>query len=355
MPGTCPCETREEGGRQVRSDEGKRLEGANLSHLHAVLVHERPDCVLDLLRALRAQDPDSAILLYNGGSNASLLSGMPLEELRVQAHPSPRPMRWGRLHGFAIDCMRHALAHIPFDAMTMVGSDQMPLRRGWPEAVAAALAADPADGLHSSEPARQGIDSRIDPVRTLMVKRALWTPLLRRLPGGEAAFRHWTFWPGTVFTREAASALVALFDGDAELSAILAPGQSWATEEVLPTLVAALGFRIGRTPAATRWVQFRRAWTPAGVEGACANPADFWLHLVPRRIGYPLRVVLRGTCAPPFPGLLRTPSILVAMLPVEGWLIKAKADRQFIEGWRQSAERLRRHVTATGPGAPLWA
>ena len=42
-------------------------------HCYCLLVHERPDCVLDLLRSLRAHDPDSAILLDNGGSDLQVL------------------------------------------------------------------------------------------------------------------------------------------------------------------------------------------------------------------------------------------------------------------------------------------
>jgi hypothetical protein len=138
-----------------------------MTHLYAVLVHESPDCILDLLRALREHDPESHILLYNGGTDEQLLSGLPLEDLRVHAHLAPRPMRWSMLHGFALDCMRYALAQLPFQAMTIVDSDQMPLRPGWSAAVGASFAADQRLGLLSSEPTRQYADTKIDPVRTL--------------------------------------------------------------------------------------------------------------------------------------------------------------------------------------------
>ena len=298
-----------------------------MTHLYAVLVHESPDCILDLLRALRKQDPESHILLYNGGTDAQLLAGLPLDELCVHAHPTPRPMRWGTLHGFALDCMRHALAQLPFQAMTIVDSDQMPLRPGWSAAVAAMLAAEPRLGLLSSEPARQYADTKIDPVHTLYAERDLWLPLLRRLPGGEAAFAHWTFWPGTVFTRDAAAALVQIFDTDAELHAILAQSGAWATEEVLlPTLVAALGFGIGRTPTAMRWVQFRRTFAPAEAEAARADPTAFWIHPVTRTLNDPLRIALRPAVAPPQAGLLRSLPIIAAMQRVEGWLTEPEAD-----------------------------
>ena len=298
-----------------------------MPHLYAILVHESPDCILDLLRALRQHDPESHILLYNGGTDAQLLSGLPLEDLRVHTYPAPRPMRWGTLHGFALDCMRYALAKLPFQAMTIVDSDQMPLRAGWSAAVGATLAADPRLGLLSSEPTRQYADTKIDPVRTLYAERDLWLPLLRRLPGGEAAFAHWTFWPGTVFTRDAAAALVQVFDTDAELHAILAQSGAWATEEVLlPTLVAALGFGIGRSPTAMRWVQFRRTFAPAEAEAARADPTAFWIHPVTRTLNDPLRIALRPAVAPPQAGLLRSLPIIAAMQKVEGWLTEPEAD-----------------------------
>ncbi|MCP3064466.1 hypothetical protein LXT21_37405 [Myxococcus sp. K38C18041901] len=44
-----------------------------MRNIFACLVHERPDCVLDLVRNLHHLDPDSLILLYNGGNPPGLL------------------------------------------------------------------------------------------------------------------------------------------------------------------------------------------------------------------------------------------------------------------------------------------
>ena len=46
-------------------------------------------------------------------------------------------------------------------------------------------------------------------------------PFLRRFPGGESKFVHWSFWPGTVFARRAALDLVDRVDGDGYLREIL--------------------------------------------------------------------------------------------------------------------------------------
>ena len=50
-------------------------------NVFAVLVHERPDCVVDLVRNLRHLDPGSQVLLYNGGRNGLLK----IESLHVSA------------------------------------------------------------------------------------------------------------------------------------------------------------------------------------------------------------------------------------------------------------------------------
>jgi hypothetical protein len=97
-------------------------------NVFAVLVHERPECITDLVRNLRHLDPGSQVLLYNGGRK-TLLDKVDLHGAAV--HPSPRRMAWGKLHDFALDCMRHALEHLPFDTLTIVDSDQLAVRPGW--------------------------------------------------------------------------------------------------------------------------------------------------------------------------------------------------------------------------------
>ena len=95
-------------------------------NIHACLVHESVECVVDLVRNLRFLDPSSVILLYDGGPDPDLLkSGFSFERHGAIVHPSPQPMKWGRLHQFALDSMRFALANIPFDSLTIVDSDQL--------------------------------------------------------------------------------------------------------------------------------------------------------------------------------------------------------------------------------------
>src|SRR5262249_252205 len=100
-------------------------------NVFACLVHEAPDCVHDLIDNLQFFDPTSTVLLSDA-SGRSLVPQLGLNGRKgVVAHPYPRRMSWGRLHDFAIDCMRYALEHLEFEALTIVDSDQLALRPGY--------------------------------------------------------------------------------------------------------------------------------------------------------------------------------------------------------------------------------
>ncbi|HTN53247.1 MAG TPA: class I SAM-dependent methyltransferase [Anaeromyxobacter sp.] len=313
--------------------------GPRAQNLQACLVHESPECVLDLVRNLRHVDPDSPILLYDGGRDPALLRGLPLDRYGATVHPSPRPMRWGWLHDFALDCMRHALASIPFDTITFVDSDQLALRAGYPARLGEFLAAHPGAGVLGSSATPQGRPPS-PPAAQAWKELDLWRPFLRRFPDGEAKFAHWTFWPGTVFTHAAARDLVALWDRDAQLREIMRRSRIWATEEVvLPTLAALLGHAVVKGPGSYEYLRFRARYTTRQLDAALADGEAYFVHPVPRRYDDPLRRHLRerlhgqGTpAAASTPisdaprGLLLAGAIVAEMRPIEGWLSDEEAD-----------------------------
>ncbi|HEY7375772.1 MAG TPA: glycosyltransferase [Polyangia bacterium] len=310
-------------------------------HVYACLVHEERDCVIDLCANLRAADPESTILLYNGGHDAALLAPDPaFDRLGAVVHPDPRPMRWGSLHDFALDCMRFAGAAHPFDALTIVDSDQLALRPGWTAAVRACLARDAKVGLLGNNAARlrRGTDHAAAGAAWREVD--LWRPFLQRFPDGENKFVHWSFWPGTVFSGDAARALVDLCDHDQELREILRQTRLWVTEEIVfPTLTALLGFRVARSPDSYRFLRYRFPYARGDVDKALADAGAYWIHPIPRRRDDPLRAAIRGrrtvvpgaavaaspAAAAPVPEQLRQP-ILAAMRRVRGWLADAEAE-----------------------------
>ena len=300
--------------------------------LNACLVHERPEVVMDLVANLRTLDPNGPILLYDGSPDGRLLTDPKVPRgPGVHIHPQPRPMKWGRLHDFAIDSMRWALANTTFDALTIVDSDQLLVRRGYAERIGSFLRDHPRVGMLGTAPFPQPPTSRVDPVKVAWREADLWRPLMARLPGGESAFPHWTFWPATVFTRAAATALVSLFD-DPELQDILQRTKMWATEEIiLPTLVAALGFEIAANPAAPTYVRYRARYTRADLDRAFHQPDVYWVHPIPRQLGDPLRAHVRrqfsgyaiGSPPPARVHIVPRREIAAAvhdMSSVEGWL-----------------------------------
>jgi hypothetical protein len=70
--------------------------------------------VADLVANLQYLDPDSTVLLYDGSGGALLGELSRLTGPGVLVHPNPRAMAWGKLHGFALECMRFALERLDF-------------------------------------------------------------------------------------------------------------------------------------------------------------------------------------------------------------------------------------------------
>ncbi|WP_166745566.1 glycosyltransferase [Sphingomonas naasensis] len=301
-----------------------------IANVYALLAHERPECVVDLVRNLRWHDPVSPILLYDGSARGGLVDPrLPWQRWGVEIVPGARPMQWGKLHDFALDCIAH-LGTRDYDALTIVDSDQLMLRGGYPGFLAAHGG---VPGLLSSDARPQGPGTRIPPAVTAQAERALWRPFLERFEGGEAAFVHWTFWPGTVIGADCGRAIAGLFE-DPQLTAILGASRLWATEEILfPTLARLLGFPVAQNPCRGDWTQYRRRWSGRDVDAARRDPRAFWMHPVPRALADPLRRQVRMLCgeyrrSPPAPlpaPVAEEEGILAEMRALPGWLSDAEA------------------------------
>jgi len=315
-----------------------------LRNVFACLVHESQECIIDLVRNLKALDPTSKVLLYNGSTDPRLLNhGFPFARYGAQLHPAPRPLSWGRLHEFAIDCMEFALETDGFDILTIVDSDQLCVRRGYSHYLTHLLNGRSRVGLLGNSPAVQTVCKAAGPAIAAHQEAELWRPFLQRFPDGEQKFVHWSFWPATVFTCDAARNLVDLFRNDSQLREIMAQTRIWASEEViLPTLAALLGYEIAPNPCSYDYVRYRVSCSLTDADVALSRSDVFWIHPVPRRYNDPLRAHLRrkhnhyestaqkGIDMPPnkpeqHPFLLTLP-ILARMRTVEGWLADEEAD-----------------------------
>jgi hypothetical protein len=278
-------------------------DASEFRHVYACLVHERPECVLDLLENLRTLDPTSRVVLYNGGTETDLLRGLDDLTPEVLVHPEPRPMRWGYLHQFALDCFELAERSGGFDAITIVDSDQLCLRPGYSTFLREHLLATPGVGVLGTTSAEEPMTRPSSPALSAFAEIELWREFLTRTAAGLSTFPQWTFWPATVITAPAARAVSALFQNDTGLRDILQRSAIWATEEVLlPSLISALGFRVLRSPCERAFVQFRSEFTPADVDRALAHPRAYWMHPVPRDMRHPLRACIRERCLLPAAG-----------------------------------------------------
>lgn len=268
---------------------------APLRNVFACLVHESQECVVDLVRNLRYHDPDSVILLYNGGNDPNLLNhGFAFERYGAVVHPTPRQMKWGWLHGFALDSMKFALDNLSFDTFTVVDSDQIAVRKGYSQYVSQYLSGFDHIGMLSNSPDRQPPNTRVAPAVQAWREFDLWRHWLQRFPQGEEKFVHWSFWPSTVFTRESTADLVNLFAKDEQLNEIMSRSKIWATEEIIfPTVVALLGYRIIPNPCHDDYVKYRVRYSPRQLNEAFARRDVFWMHPIPRQYGDPLRKQIR--------------------------------------------------------------
>lgn len=316
-------------------------------NIFACLVHESQECVVDLVRNLRHLDPDSIVLLYNGGTNRDLLvKGFPFERHGAVVHPSSRPLKWGWLHDFALDCMSFSLANFSFDTLTIVDSDQLGVGTDYSGYLGNFLSTREKVGMLGNSSLRQVANTRIAPAMQAWKEVELWRPFLRRFPHGEEKFVQWTFWPSTVFTAEAAGELTRFFAEDQQLAELLKTTKIWASEEIiLPTLVALFGYTILDNPCRYDYVKFRARYSPQQMESALRTPELFWAHPIPRLYNDPLRKQIRThfhhyvrkpdgegeermklpVKSNPLELVLTTP-ILEQMKTIEGWLDDGEAD-----------------------------
>jgi hypothetical protein len=310
-----------------------------MRNIYVCLVHEDEACIVDLVHNLRTLDPASGVLLYNGGSTPALLDGFPFARYDAVVVPHPRRMTWGRLHRFAVDCMRFALDNFTFDTLTIVDSDQLALRGGYSYFLRSFCSAHSGVGMYVSDPRPQTGNAVSGPANAMLNELELWLPLFRSF-GGHADAVRWTFWPATVFTSSCAGDLADVMKTNRRLAEIMNRTAVWATEEVVfPTLANLLGYELAENPSNPAYVRYGDAFATADLGNALAMPDAYWMHPVARVYDDPLRTAIRththsGRYRPLVPeaplhqtgGDAEAIEIaMTAMRPVPGWLDEREA------------------------------
>ncbi|KQB42578.1 Glycosyl transferase [Flavobacterium aquidurense] len=293
------------------------------------LVHENQDCIIDLVRNLKYLDPDSSIMLYNGGTNTALFDNFPFSQYNAIIYPEPKVLKWGWLHDFAIDCMEYAIMHLDFDLITVVDSDQLLCSKNYSAYVADTFHNNSKLGMLGQVATRIDADTKIDPAITAYTEKDLWKSFLEKLPNGKEAFLHWTFWPSTAFSYAAAVDLVRLFRTDLELQSILKKTKIWASEEILlPTLTIALGYTIVENPCVYDFVKYRAFYTNNDIQQAIQKENTFWIHPVERKINNTNRIYVRNA----FKNYIKD-SFSSSSINLESLFDKIKKQVNSIEGW----------------------
>ena len=308
-------------------------------NVYACLVHEKEECIIDLVRNLHFHDPASTIVLYNGGENNKLFSTtFPYHKFNCLICPDPVPVRHGYLHPFALKTMDFALSQADFDTFTIVDSDQLAIRKGYCQQLGQYISTHSNTGLLSNRPRRvNAADTDVWTAAQAYKEYALWKPLLNQFPQGEEKFVHWSFWPSTVFTKDAIIDLLKLFKENATLHEIMGKTQIWATEEIiLPTLVALLGYSIDQNPCSHDFVNYQKSYTESDLQNAEKRANAYWMHPVHREYNDPLRKAARDKfnhyvlpSEKKHPGgedLLMTLPLLEEIRKIEGWLSDREAD-----------------------------
>ena len=292
-----------------------------MKNLFSCLVHEEPDVIWDMVCNLRCLDPASCVLLYNNGE-ASLLEDRRFQSNPcVHIYPNPKPQRYGALHGYMIDCMRWACQDRDFDTITNMDSDQLLLHPGYTEQLGEIAAQHPNFGILRSSPVSMewpttetniliplgfvdGSNGTVIinyPQYTALNEFGAWSSFLMKFDSGPGyhfnGFHHfpkWTFWPGTVFSRQAARAILNLLDTSLYLRALIGRSKIFATEEIVfPTLVSLLGFDLVQTPFDEACLRFQTRYSIDILEESLRLPNRFWMHPVPRDMNDSLRTHLR--------------------------------------------------------------
>jgi len=279
--------------RRTESTPAKKL-----VNVFACLVHEKYESVLDLVRNLRYQDPDSLILLYNGGNNRTLLRDVnELRQYNAFVHPEPSAQEYGRLHGFAVDCMNYAIKHFNFDLITIVDSDQLLIKPNYSEYISKYLSGRSRVGMLTSSTKQytKGNSGKNYVVGLALQEYKLWEPFLNEFINGKDCFAHWTFWPSSVITKSAAIDIVDLFNHNTELHKILRLTRIFATEEIVfPTLVRLLGYDILASPCDYEYVKYKVKFHPRDFVRSVHKEEAYWMHPIDRDYYNSLRKEVRG-------------------------------------------------------------
>jgi len=284
--------------------------------LFVVLAHRQRDCLIDLINNLQAYCRNSRIVVYNGGTDLSLIEGLASES--VMPFPHARPVTYGRLLHLLEVFEWVEDANLAFDYLVSLDADMLLIKDGFE---------DYLDRNMSAE--YWGVGLTVAPVGTVgwsnepyfaQEFEAVWHPLFQ----SNVLAR--VFNPGQVFRRSAVHKIVGYIRSHRQaVDRVIEESRAFAVEEVLyPSLALHSGCKCDRMPRSNTRLTLNRflavAWhrrqvdlqmiryllwgvkgsirdkvpfSPREVEEFIRDEDSFLLHPVPLNIDDPVRKMIR--------------------------------------------------------------
>lgn len=242
----------------------------------AVLAHDKPEVLESQIRNIRMYNPDSRIVLYNGGREP--LSG---EASGIPVCPYSRPLRYGRLERFLLDTARWLEEEkTDYEYLASVDSDVLFIRHGFGAFLREMLREYDLIGVNMAVQRHAGALPHWIPGEMMWKEWFMWEPFL----GTDGICG--TLNPMQAYTHRIVRRILDDLNRGRmdELERCLASSRVFALEELLmPTLALRAGGRPRPYPAQTA------AFTRAGeylslpeLAQARSNPGVFFVHPVRR-------------------------------------------------------------------------
>jgi len=252
----------------------------------AILAHNQPACLEDLVCNLRGFAPGSDIVLFNGGKDPSLAAG-----LDIDICPLSRPLRWGALAFFQFELMRwlHAEQR-EFEFLVTLDSDMLLIKPGIEAYLEQTMANSAYMGTEFSE---------IRPSTTWTTGRQFhykWKRIWQPLFGTE--YPYGCFNPGQVFRRQYVERFMSFPRLDELRRRIEHSHRPNLEELVFPTMAVVLDC------APRRWlvrdqtaVRFAGYQSPGEMLTYRDDPHAFLVHPVTMDADAPSRALVRHLLA----------------------------------------------------------
>ena len=161
----------------------------DVSVCFAILAHDCPQCVADLVASIRHFCPGALPVVYNGSSNRGLF-----RRVDVPVCPSSRPLSWGHTAGYVLDTMMWVVEERwAFDFFVVLDSDMLLVNPGYE----AFLQREMGDSEYMAVDFRPAVEPDTDwrPGQEAWAEWSTWGPLLgAEVPSG-------AFNPGQAFRR----------------------------------------------------------------------------------------------------------------------------------------------------------